>query len=350
MAIPTSRRILVGALTLTVSAVLVQASDASSVLLEPGGTLRSLPAPEDGLNILLMGTDGRDTITEKERRTFRLGGVACDCTDTLMLVHVSARNDRVSVVGIPRDSYAVVPEGPHKNSGEVLPERPSKINAAFRDGGSELSVRTVQSMTGLDVDRAMQVDFRRFMDGVDDLGGVPVCTEKPLKDKVTALDLAPGRHRLNGGPALQYVRSRHVDTRADLGRIQRQQRFLLALGEEVRKRVAKGRGALTGFASLIAAPAPVGPEMTSGEILDLAYRLRSLKPQQVEFAIVPVSGYNDNKNGTGSTLQWDERAAGEMFSNLAADRPLPRNAGADPNRVPGFGTHVPVPGSKLSCG
>ncbi|MEV0111688.1 LCP family protein [Streptomyces sp. NPDC050844] len=46
-----------------------------------------------------MGTDGRDTITRREKREFRAGGVACNCTDTLTLVHVSEARDRVEAVG-----------------------------------------------------------------------------------------------------------------------------------------------------------------------------------------------------------------------------------------------------------
>lgn len=58
---------------------------------------------DGGTNILLMGTGGRDTITRREKREFRAGGVACNCTDTLMLVHVSEARGRVGVVGLPRD-------------------------------------------------------------------------------------------------------------------------------------------------------------------------------------------------------------------------------------------------------
>ena len=58
-------------------------------------------APAKGTDILLLGTDGRGTITEKERRKFHAGGIACNCADVMMLVHVSAKRDRVSVIGLP---------------------------------------------------------------------------------------------------------------------------------------------------------------------------------------------------------------------------------------------------------
>lgn len=50
------------------------------------------------MNVLLVGTDGRDKITEAERRTYRLGGAPCHCTDTIMIVHISEDRGRASIV------------------------------------------------------------------------------------------------------------------------------------------------------------------------------------------------------------------------------------------------------------
>ncbi len=67
------------------------------------------PGGGDGLNFLVVGTDGRDKLTPAEKQKYHLGGAPCHCTDTLMLVHLSADRDRASVVSLPRDSYAEVP-------------------------------------------------------------------------------------------------------------------------------------------------------------------------------------------------------------------------------------------------
>ncbi|MFI6644673.1 LCP family protein [Streptomyces sp. NPDC050504] len=313
----------------------------------PAGGLSGLPTPKDGLNLLVVGTDGRDTITRQEKQRYRLGGVACNCTDVMMLVHVAARGDRVSVVGLPRDSYARLPEHRDERTGELHPEHASKINGAYAEGGSDLSARTVELMTGLRVDRVLQVDFRRFMDSVNSIGGVPVCTAKPLKDSVTALNLAKGAHRLSGGRALQYVRSRHVDASADLGRIKRQQRFVLALGQELRDRL--GKKGVSSFASVLVPKKSAGRALASGEIVDLAYRLRGLTPSEVEFAIVPISGFNDNRDGTGSTLQWDEEAAARIFAELGRDRPLPKKTEPQHPGHPILDSYKPVSGSSLDC-
>ncbi|KIF05573.1 LytR family transcriptional regulator, partial [Streptomyces sp. RSD-27] len=106
---------------------------------------------------------------------------------------------------------------------------PVKLNAAYAEGGPNLTVRTVEDMTRVKIDHYLEVDFTSFMRTVDAMGGVEICTAKALNDQNTGLHLLPGAHRLTGGQALQYVRSRHVDGASDLGRMQRQQRFVAAL-------------------------------------------------------------------------------------------------------------------------
>lgn len=187
------------------------------------------PGGGDGLNFLVVGTDGRDKLTPAEKQKYHLGGAPCHCTDTLMLVHLSADRDRASVVSLPRDSYAEVPAHTDAVTGGQRAKHAIKLNAAYAEGGPSLTVRTVEHMTGVHIDHYLEVDFTSFMRSVDAVGGVEICTVRPLRDSYTGLDLPVGKSRLNGGQALQYVRSRHIDGSADLGRMQRQQRFLAAL-------------------------------------------------------------------------------------------------------------------------
>ncbi|MEV0318827.1 LCP family protein [Streptomyces sp. NPDC050658] len=299
-----------------------------------------------------MGTDGRDTITEQERREFHAGGVACNCTDTLMLVHVSEARDRVSVVSLPRDSYAEIPAHRDAVTGKRRAAHPAKINGAYAEGGPALSVRTVEAMTGVRVDRYLQIDFRRFMDSVDTVGGVRVCTPRPLRDKVTKLDLPPGEHHLAGGQSLQYVRSRHMDATADFGRIQRQQRFLIGALTALRTENVLAdpmRAAELGRTLLGATKADqaFGEE----ELMSLVSELSQLPPSAMEFTTVPIAGFNHTVKGVGSTLKWDRAKAARLFAKLTRDRPLvPRNAQVRPNDPPRVGSHVTVRGDTFACG
>lgn len=311
-------------------------------------------APAKGTDILLLGTDGRSTITEKERRKFHAGGVPCNCADVMMLVHVSARRDRVSVISLPRDSYATIPAYRPKPSGKQRPAHPAKLNGAYREGGAQLVERTVEAATGVSVEHFLQLDFRRFIDAVDQVGGVEVCTARRLKDPKTKLDLAPGRHLLKGGQSLQYVRSRKVDQSADLGRIQRQQRFLVAALEQLTARnvladpVVMGRVART-----LLGPAKVKQgfgDDGAKALVTLASALSRVPANRTEFATVPISGYHPPMDGIGSTLRWDAVKAKAMFTKVREDRPLIA-AGTDPRPgdPPRFTQDVPVRGSRLGC-
>jgi len=184
------------------------------------------PADGPGVNYLLAGIDRRAGLSKQERTTLHVGGQGCDCTDVLMLVHVSADHDRVSVLSIPRDSYVHFPQDADRERLRKPLPKAGKINGAFAVGGPSLTVRTVEQATGVRVDHYLQADFGSFVRTVDRLGGATVCTPEALHDVNSGLHLSPGTHRLDGHAALRYVRARHLVPSGDLGRMRRQQRFL----------------------------------------------------------------------------------------------------------------------------
>ena len=309
------------------------------------------PAQGAGTNILLMGTDGRDTITRQEKDKFHAGGVACNCTDSLMLIHVSQKRDHVSVVSLPRDSYAEIPAHQEPRTGDTVRAHGAKINAAYQEGGPALSIRTVEAMTNVRIDHYLQIDFRRFIDSVNAVGGVDVCTSRQLSDSATKLDLRPGRHRLGGGQALQYVRSRHVDASADLGRIQRQHRFLLG----VLHRLDAGRFLAdpvkaNKLARTVLGATKIDQGFTPKDLISFATDLSRLPTARTEFAAVPIAGFNPDIPGVGSTLKWDKAAAKKTFATLNDDRELtPRNSTVKPSDPPRIGFETTVRGNTLAC-
>lgn len=110
-----------------------------------------------------------------------------------MIVHISEDRERASVVSLPRDSYAMTPPHTDRTTGEEHHGHPVKLNAAYAEGGPQLTVRTVETMTHVKIDHYLEVDFTSFMKTVDVLGGVKICTAEPLKDAYTGLDLPPAR-------------------------------------------------------------------------------------------------------------------------------------------------------------
>ncbi|MGW0752472.1 LCP family protein [Streptomyces sp. NPDC002587] len=310
---------------------------------DPFKDMKNRPQAGHGLNFLLVGTDGREKISPEERRLYRLGGAPCHCTDTIMLVHLSADRERASVVSLPRDSYAEIPEHQDLNSGKPHKGHPVKLNAAYAEGGPNLTVRTVENMTRVKIDHYLEVDFTSFMKTVDAVGGVEICTAKTMRDANTGLDLLPGTHRLTGGQALQYVRSRHVDGASDLGRMQRQQRFVAALIQQ-----ATAGGVLLNpvkfkqVSSTLLGSVRVDTGFGSEQMLALGQAMRDFTPSSSEFASVPVGDPSYPVKGIGSTVKWDEPKAAKLFEALRQDRPLaPARPGKPGGRPAAVAVDVP---------
>lgn len=309
----------------------VTSLDADIARVDPFRDMKNRPQAGHGMNVLLVGTDGRDRVTERERRKYRLGGAPCHCTDTIMIVHISEDRERASVVSLPRDSYAELPEHVDETTGARHGPHPIRINAAYAEGGPQLTVRTVESMTHVKIDHYLEVDFTSFMKTVDVLGGVKICTTKPLKDSYTGLDLAAGTHTLMGGQALQYVRSRHIDGASDLGRMKRQQRFLAALIERatssgVLLNPLKFRDVTRAVLGSVRADQGFGTD----ELLDLGRAMRNFSLSSAEFMTVPIGRMGYVVPGIGSTLKWDQPKADQLFRSLRDDKPLAVNR---PSRV-----------------
>ncbi|MFD9397007.1 LCP family protein, partial [Streptomyces sp. NPDC060000] len=310
--------------------------DAGIARVDPFKDMKNRPRGGHGMNVLLVGTDGRDDITEAERRRYRLGGAPCHCTDTIMIVHISGDRERASVVSLPRDSYAETPPHTDQVTGEEHRGHPIRINSAYAEGGPQLTVRTVESMTHVKIDHYLEVDFTSFMKTVDVLGGVKVCTAQPLKDTYTGLDLAPGTYTLKGGQALQYVRSRHADASSDLGRMKRQQRFLAALVDRatssgVLLNPLRFRDVTRAVLGSVRADRGFGTD----ELLDLGRAMRTFSPSSSEFTTVPIGQMGYVVKGIGSTLKWDPVRSRRLFRALRDDEPLATGArpGDDDARV-----------------
>ncbi|CAM5453912.1 LCP family protein OS=Streptomyces tendae OX=1932 GN=GUR47_28220 PE=3 SV=1 [Streptomyces tendae] len=148
-----------------------------------------------------------------------------------MIVHISEDRERASVVSLPRDSYAETPGHTDRTTGEHHNGHPLKLNAAYAEGGPQLTIRTVEAMTRVKIDHYLEVDFTSFMKTVDVLGGVKICTVQPLKDSYTGLDLPAGTHTLKArGAAVRALPPPRRGLESE--RMKRQQeRFLAALIE-----------------------------------------------------------------------------------------------------------------------
>ena len=146
-------------------------------------------------------------------------------SDVILLVRFDPQTKQISVLSIPRDVYVPIP-----GYGWYI------INHANKFGGPDLAKQVVSSLTGVEIDGYVAVSVEAIRNGVDALGGIAVCVEKPMQYRDTAakldINLQPGCQHLSGTQAEGYLRFRH-DALGDIGRIQRQQTFFNALKQQI---------------------------------------------------------------------------------------------------------------------
>jgi LCP family protein required for cell wall assembly len=171
--------------------------------LAPGGA-------DEGRTYLVAGSDRRGS-----------GGVR-DTTegaraDSLLLVHRAA-NGQAYLISLPRDTYVEIPG----HGGQ-------KINAAYAFGGPTLLVQTVQDLTGMHIDRYVEVGFGSVTELVDAVGGVNLCLDQNVSDHDSGLEWQAGCHDADGAQALAFARMRKADPTGDIGRGNRQRQVLGAV-------------------------------------------------------------------------------------------------------------------------
>lgn len=313
----------------------------------PSGPGDGIPGEGEprALNLLLMGLDTRAGLTKKERDRLHVNGKACECTDVMMLVHLSKDRRRASVVSIPRDSY--VRFAPHREqNGDTLTTHRGKINAAHDHGGADLAVRTVEQATGVRIDHFLETDFAGFVHTVDRIGGARVCTKKPLRDVNSGLKMAAGEHHTDGGQALRYARARHVSPPGDLGRVRRQQQLVAGVVERLANpAVIDDPLELLRAARALRGTVRTDPGLTLPSLLRLGRELRGLDGDHMEFATVPIEEFDHRVPVWGSSLTWDGPRARVLFRALREDRPFrdeprlspppgKRPVGLEPARIP----------------
>ncbi|MFG2874670.1 LCP family protein [Streptomyces sp. NPDC048337] len=306
---------------LVASALLAGLTAGSQLWAHPGTAARELlagaPSHSRGTNILLVGIDSRAGLSREEINRLHVGGKGCNCTDVMMLVHLSADARRASVVSIPRDSYTEY--APHGH-----PRHLGKINGAFADGGGPLTVRTVEQATGLHVDHYLQTDFSGFESTVNRLGGAKVCTDRTLTDENSGLDLAPGTHQLDGRVALRYARARHVAPYSgDLGRVRRQQRLVVEmLSRLTAEKAFAGPSAALHTARTVLQSVTTDKNTHLGDLVRIGLILGRLSARQTEFMTVPISDFDHRVPNVGSTLVWEKDRSRALWDALRNDRPF----------------------------
>ena len=279
---------------------------------------------EGPLTFLVVGSDNREGLTTSQARELSTGtaaNAAGQRSDTMMLVHLSADRDDITVVSLPRDSYLTIPAYTD-NAGQRHPAHKNKLNAAFALGGAELLINTVNDATGLKVDHYVEVGFAGVVKMVDALGGVDVCVPTAVNDWRSGLDLPAGTTHVDGVMGLSYVRARYIDPTADIGRMERQQRFLGSMFQQATSAgVLLNPLKLDSFLKAALSSVKLDEGMSRDMLLDLSGDLADLSPRDLRFLTVPIANANYTTD-VGSSVLWNKRQAQEVFAALEADEPL----------------------------
>ncbi len=234
-----------------------------------------VPAPvvaeltkQDGLlfstptTILVLGTDGGT----------QPGRGDANRSDSIMLIRTDPGKHRLAFLSIPRDLRVEIP-----GNGAA------KINAAFQIGGAALALRTVKSLTGLDVNHVAFVNFDRFRDLIDSVGGIDVDVPAPIlanqfdcpysAARCRTWDgwrFEKGRQHMNGQRALIYsrIRKNRLDaSETDLDRARRQQQVVQATADKV---TSAGTALKLPFrgGNIVK---PLATDLTAGQVLQLGW-------------------------------------------------------------------------------
>ena len=258
-------------------------------------------APEGmPFNVLLVGSDSREGLTEEEQQNLGADDVAADGSavtgqraDTLILAHIDPEENRVTMVQFPRDLYVPIASG-----GEA------KINSALEDGKAAL-VDTVEDLTGIEVNRYAQVNIAGFREVVDAIGGVKICITEPIPfDEATGIEVTQEEIdespliNFNGDRALRFVRSRNFPN-GDFGRIQNQQRFLAAaLNKVTSVGTILNPGRIGKLMSATRNNVRIDDNTDLGELRSTLQRFRNFDPENYEAYTVPNLGISENEAGS----------------------------------------------------
>jgi polyisoprenyl-teichoic acid--peptidoglycan teichoic acid transferase len=162
-----------------------------------------LVVPFGGEGVVLLGSDARADEVSR--------------SDTIVVTKAGG-----GMLAVPRDTLVGIP-GVGKD----------KINAAYADGGPELTAETLEGLTGLRINDYVVVNFGGVEEIVDAMGGITLEVDNPIRVGIDGrrVSIPAGTQELNGLEALAFVRYRGGPT-ADIGRIGRQQKFLRELAQQ----------------------------------------------------------------------------------------------------------------------
>lgn len=193
-------------------------------------------------------------------------------SDTMLMVSIDNRHKKVKLTSFMRDMWVTIPYTDEAGNEHGF----DKLNAAYALGGAELSVKTIESNFGVDIDRYAIVDFKSFKSIIDTLGGIDITLTQDEIDYINwqtylnnqseeryEITDEPGVVHLNGRQALWYARDRGYEEKKhpefvvpgnDFDRTSRQRNLMKTLMKEFKS------ASLTDIVKIVS---EIGPMITT---------------------------------------------------------------------------------------
>ncbi|WP_055490217.1 LCP family protein [Streptomyces sp. TP-A0356] len=253
-------------------------------------------AGQTPLNILLIGSDARDSAENQKlggaRDTF--GGPPN--ADVQMLVHVSADRTNMSVVSVPRDTLLQIPKCTDPKTGRVYhASTQAMANDSLRRGGPGCTVATWEKLTDIHIDHFMMVDFAGVVSMADAIGGVPVCVDRNIYSHTSSghgsgLKLNAGTTYVKGEQALQWLRTRYgFEDGSDIARTKAQHQYMSSMVRQLRANATLSNpDKLRKLAETATAALTVDTELgTVAKLYDLSTELKKVPTDRITMTTMP---------------------------------------------------------------
>ncbi len=261
------------------------------------------PAGDDPVTFLLVGSDTRVGLEPGETPDGR--------SDAIMLARFSADRQHAQLISIPRDSWVDIP-------GHGM----NKINAAYSFGGPGLLIQTVEQLTQVRIDHYVAIDFDGLIQVTDDLGGVDVEVAETTSNG--PYTFPAGVNHLDGDQARWYLGQRYGLPGGDFDRVKRQQQYLQSMfGKLFSANTFTDPGRLDAALLAVTSAVTVDDTLGNGDLLSLAYSMRNVTPESIDFFTAPVLG--TGMEGPASVVYLDAVTCERMWAYLRSDS-LGRNA------------------------
>ena len=161
-------------------------------------------------NILILGIDDGEQGDQQ--------------ADTILVLSFSNDTGKSRLISIPRDTWVSADSSA------------GRIGTLYSWGGANLLVRHISSLLGISIHQYILIGMNTFAELIDVLGGVDIYVEENMDyddpQSGLSIHIGQGYQHLNGEDSQKYLRFLSAKL-GDVGRVQRQQKFMKALYAKV---------------------------------------------------------------------------------------------------------------------